>query len=219
MKDSSSHSNDDVAGHPAHPRHADGSANKEKKKGVSFLSRFIGSNKKKNNNLDSNASQNDPSEHGDLPARPEGTDAQLFTQSHMGDNVGFQPRHPKPPSYIRVKAKFKKEQQYDKVFLAQELRAEPAVGLERSKSRNSEGGVEGKSKGSNAIWALEFSRDGKYLAAAGQDKIVRVWAVISSQEERRAHEKEEEEAAALNRSVEQPHQHLSAPVFKRKVFR
>jgi len=187
---------------------------------VSFLSRFIGSNKKKNiNNLDSDASQNDPSEHGDLPARPEGTDAQLFTQSHMGDNVGFQPRHPKPPSYIRVKAKFKKEQQYDKVFLAQELRAEPTVGLERSKSRNSEGGVESKGKGSNAIWALEFSRDGKYLAAAGQDEIVRVWAVISSQEERRAHEKEEEEAAASNGSVEQPHQHLSAPVFKKKVFR
>ncbi|CAG8538481.1 28781_t:CDS:2, partial [Racocetra persica] len=35
-----------------------------------------------------------------------------------------------------------------------------------------------------AIWSMKFSKDGKFLATGGQDTVVRVWAVISSDEER-----------------------------------
>ena len=37
---------------------------------------------------------------------------------------------------------------------------------------------------SGAIWTMKFSKDGKFLATGGQDTVVRVWAVISSDEER-----------------------------------
>ena len=37
-----------------------------------------------------------------------------------------------------------------------------------------------------SVWAMQFSRDGKYLAAAGHDGVVRVWQVLSTPEEREA---------------------------------
>ena len=63
------------------------------------------------------------------------------------------------------------------------------------------------------IWTMEFSRDGKYLAAAGQSKVIRIWAVLSTPEERRAHEKAE------NKRNDTDGERLSAPVFNQKVFR
>lgn len=151
------------------------------------------------------------SETADL--RPEGMDAQLF--SYTADNIGFNPKYPQPPNYIKVRSKFKKEREFDRVFLAQELR--PALKRKR-------GSIDGeRTRGAvhvsnctdpDAVWALEFSRDGKYLAAGGQDKVIRVWSVISTPEERRSHEKEEEQADGEGKA-----QRLSAPVFQKNVFR
>lgn len=140
-------------------------------------------------------------------------DAQLF--SYTGDNIGFNPKYPQPPNYIKVRAKFKKEREFDRVFLAQDLR--PALKRKR-------GSIDGeRTRGAlyvsnctdpDAIWALEFSQDGKYLAAGGQDKVIRVWAVISTSEERRSHEKKEEEAVGDSKA-----ERLSAPVFQQGVYR
>ncbi|QKX59264.1 uncharacterized protein TRUGW13939_06396 [Talaromyces rugulosus] len=119
--------------------------------------------------------------------------------------IGFIPRFPPPPKYIKVKAHSKKQKTFDKVFLAQEL------------SGNDEGADPGKdeAKTSNkAIWAMVFSKDGKYLATAGQDKIVRVWAVITNAQDREAHEQEEEEGAKGDGGWR-----LTAPVFKAKPIR
>ena len=67
-------------------------------------------------------------------------------------------------------------------------------------------------KDGNAIWAMEFSKDGRHLAAGGKDYLVRVWAVLSTKEERQEHEKEEDFAARTGESVR-----LNAPIFKTKT--
>jgi WD40 repeat protein len=97
------------------------------------------------------------------------------------------------------------------VFLAQEL---------FRKSVYEESGNppdEDLSKGAmDAIWAMEFSKDGRYLAAGGQDRVVRVWAVISTSDEREALEKEGE-FSSIDSSGHGVR--LKAPVFREKTFR
>lgn len=133
-------------------------------------------------------------------------DAQLYV-----DNLGFSPRHPQPPAYIKVRTKFKIKKEFDRVFLAQELRSGadkhsgPVAGSNPAPQS-------GSAATKNPIWATEFSKDGRYLAAGGQDQVVRVWAVLSSAEERRAHENDESDPACETN-------HLSAPVFQQKPFR
>jgi WD40 repeat protein len=114
-------------------------------------------------------------------------DAPLFAQDI--DNIEFSPKILQPPSYVKIRSRNKRDRDFDKLFLAQELRAASATGHSSIK--------DGKAKGEtredqDAIWAVGFTRDGKYLASAGQDSVVRVWAVLSTPEERDAHELEED---------------------------
>ena len=173
------------------------------RKGVSLISRIIGHKKK--DTVDEPMEQE--SELGE--ERPEGADAQVFGESF--ENLGYSPHHPQPPKYIKVRSHNKKEKEFNRVFLAQELRHErpkspqnnePSSSPRRAKTTQSSDG--------NAIWALQFSKDGRYLATAGQDKLVRVWAVMSSREDRRSHEKGEESSEDPNTQ----HFRLSAPVFR-----
>ncbi|KAI4181753.1 MAG: hypothetical protein LQ348_004978 [Seirophora lacunosa] len=183
-----------------------GTKDKKYAKGPKFLSRLIGS-KKKDLPVDIN---DDDSEMGDK--RTEGTDADVFSQP-VGSN-GFIPRFPSPPKYIKVRSHGKKEKDFNRTFLAQQLRGRTGVEIAQAGGRlvKAEGYTKGDpKKDGNAIWAMEFSVDGKYLAAGGQDNLVRVWAVISSAEERRAHEAEEEAAGK-----EGEHVRLNAPVFRSK---
>jgi len=65
---------------------------------------------------------------------------------------------------------------------------------------------------------MNFSKDGKYLAAAGQDKIVRVWQVLSSKDDRTTHEQGEDAAGTTDGEGEDPYAdghgvRLNAPVF------
>ncbi|KAF1949663.1 WD40 repeat-like protein [Byssothecium circinans] len=134
--------------------------------------------------------------------------AQLFT--HNVDNLGFNPKYPQPPAYIKVRTKYKKEKEFDHLFLAQELKSRCAKGEGANPSPQS-----GTAASHNPIWVVEFSKDGKFLAAGGQDKVVRVWAVLSTAEERRAHELVEAEKKASGGGS----MHLSAPVFQQKPVR
>jgi WD40 repeat protein len=169
---------------------------------VSFLSRFI--NKKKST-LD--GTSDNGSEADDL--RREGMDAQLYV-----DNFSFSPKIPQPPAYIKVRAKFKKEKEFDRVFLAQELRSgsnkesPPAAGSNPAPQS-------GSAATQNPIWAVEFSKNGKYLAVGGQDRVIRLWAVITNSEERRAHESAENDPQTLDGEA----RHLSAPVFQQEPIR
>jgi WD40 repeat protein len=192
------------------------------RKGVSFLSRFIpgGAKKIKGLSESDNEHESEPSDS----QRPEGMDAKLFSQPV--DNIEFNPRHPQPPPYIKVRAKYKKEKEFDRVFLAQELRSgsgsgsakvdAPSSPVKRTPTINypSSSGTPSHVEEEDTIWALEFSKDGRYLATGGQDKIVKVWAVISTPEERRQHEKEQ----LLNAPPNQPLR-MSAAVFQSSVYR
>ncbi|KAK2792043.1 hypothetical protein FQN52_004153 [Onygenales sp. PD_12] len=173
-------------------------AAKDKKKAVSFLSRIIGSKKK-----EASGWKDDVSEAGEN--RATGMDAEVFAQP-----IGFIPRFPPPPRYIKVRSHYKKDKEFDRLFIAQELcgRSPRSKSLDDNTPATNNTDSNSTPPTGKAIWALEFSKDGKFLAAAGQDKKVRVWAVIATPEDRQAHEIEEE---AQN---DQPYIRLSAPVFK-----
>ncbi|KAH7144299.1 WD40-repeat-containing domain protein [Dactylonectria estremocensis] len=177
---------------------------KERRKGPSLLSRLgmRGSRKKDDDVQDSD------SELGDL--RTDGTHAQALT-SVIGAGGGYIPLYKEPPRYIRVKAHNKKDREFNHLFLAQEL-----MGTKRSTATHGRAPATAVGskilKGGDAIWAAEFSGDGRYLAVAGKDQIVRVFAVISTPEERKAHEDEEAQNGTTG-------ERLSAPVFRSKPVR
>ena len=170
------------------------------RKGVSFLSRIIGGKKK------------DPvSDAEDDVSEPETgrMDAEAAAQP-----IGFIPRFPRPPKYLRVRAQFKKEKTFNRVFVAQEL--EGADDLSASADKDASSSTAESQTGSGqhtgkAVWALVFSNDGKYMAAAGQDRKVRVWAVISSSSDR-----EEAELEGDEDENDSEFPKLKAPVFRPK---
>ena len=142
--------------------------------------------------------------------------AHVFSSS-IGAN-GYIPQHKEPPRYIKVRAHNKKEREFNRMFLAQELTGtkheaseEKVPGLTTTEVHPQNGHKLSKSpRTDGAVWATEFSKDGKYFAAAGRDQVVRVWAVISTPEERQAHEREEDSSTS---------ERLSAPVFRSKPVR
>ena len=179
-------------------------------KAVSFISRLMRNKKKEDEDIPAD------DERVSNEGRPEGNDAEVFAEPV--DNIGFSPRHPQPPAYIKMRAKHKKNRDFDRVFLAQELECHKRRKIERQASSNKLRRKSSTPGDANTVWAMEFSRDGKYLAAAGVDGIVRVWAVLSSSNDRQKHEKQEaaeNEANGGNAHAE----HLSAPVFQTRPIR
>lgn len=183
----------------------EGASSKDRKKSGSFFSRLIGGTKQ-------NVHEDD-SETADNIHRSEGVDAHVFSQP-----VGFIAQHPQPPKYIRVRAHNKRKREFDRVFLAQELSAGLHEQSDKASFTGSMASISSQSNGkkSNAIWTMKFSRDGKYLATGGQDMVVRVWSLLSTEKDRRAHE-EEEEVADERREGEK--QRIHAPVFRSDPFR
>jgi WD repeat-containing protein 44 len=179
-------------------------------KAVSFISRLMG-NKRKD---DEQAIRDDESVSNE--GRPEGNDAEVFALPV--DNITYSPSQPQPPAYIKMRSKYKKEREFDRVFLAQELECRKRRKVERQNSSNKLRRKSSAPNDANTVWAMEFSRDGKYLAAAGVDGIVKVWAVLSSSDDRQKHEKQE---AAQNEEngVGAHAEHLSAPVFQSQPVR
>jgi len=186
-------------------------ARKDLKKGVkavTFLGRLMGGKKKSTEQAiadEEEVENNEP--------RPEGTNAHVFTQPL--DNVEYNPRHPQPPAYIKVRSKFKTRRDFDRLFLAQEL----YCGTRRKLIRTDSNKLRRKSSAAtdqDTVWAMEFSKDGKYLAAAGADMVVRVWQVLSSAEDRRRNES----ATSDTNSIDgYQGERLSAPVFASQPVR
>lgn len=184
-------------------------ARKELKKGVkavTFLGRLIGAKKKSSDQAIAD------DEAGE--SRPEGTQVHVFAQPAM-DSVEYNPRHPQPPAYIKVRSKFKARRDFDRLFLAQEL----YCGKRRKLARTDSNKLRRKSSASTdqeAVWAMEFSKDGRFLAAAGADMVLRVWQVLSNPEDRR---KTEASSSGDGRTGVNQGERLSAPVFSTQPIR
>ena len=128
--------------------------------------------------------------------------------------IEFIPKLPPPPKYIKIQSRGKREKEFNRVFLAQELRGRTGVEIAQAGGRLAKPAdvrPSENTKNGNSIWAMEFSKDGRFLAAGGHDRILRVWAVISTEEDRLAHEREEDASA-----YDGQRRRLSAPVFKTK---
>ncbi|OJZ84787.1 hypothetical protein ASPFODRAFT_83014 [Aspergillus luchuensis CBS 106.47] len=163
-------------------------APKEKKKGVSFLSRIIPGKKKTEY----------PDDEDDV-SEPE---TSRMDPDAAAQPIGFVPRFPPPPKYIRVRAHYKKEKTFNRVFLAQELDGADDSASVSDHDAISTAGPQNEKYTGKAIWALVFSNDGKYMAAAGQDRKVRVWQVVASPEDRTSSEPgSDDDAPRLNAQV------------------
>ncbi|RYP68485.1 hypothetical protein DL771_006637 [Monosporascus sp. 5C6A] len=185
---------------------------KYKKKGGSLLSRLsmIGGKKRDDDIFD------DGSEIS-TEQRTEGANAVAF--SFAVDCGGFIPHHKEPPRFIRVRARDKKLKEFNRVFLAQELvgtcpQAEEGARNGSEKEATIHGYHKQDPNSGGPIWAIEFSKDGKYLATGGRDRVLRVWGVLATPEDRKAFEEEENAADAEGKQ-----QRLSAPVFHTKPIR
>ncbi|KAG5976128.1 hypothetical protein E4U55_007500 [Claviceps digitariae] len=179
-----------------------------RRKGPSFLSRLAirGARKKDDGMHDSDS---EPDE-----LRTNGITAKALALVDE-DGGGYIPLHKEPTRYIRVKRHNKKSRELDHLFLAQELLGAKRTSEDENRSRGPATVVGSKIlKSGDAIWAAEFSLDGRYLAVAGKDQIVRVFSVISTPEERRAYEEEEVEVRGSVAGEK-----LSAPVFQTKPTR
>jgi WD40 repeat protein len=148
------------------------------------------------------------------------------------------------PKYIKTSKKNKHSPRVlNKVFLAQELDfADDEITLKTRETETfsnpshtdedsldsansilelSEDPQEQQNKGSE-IFIMEFSRDGKFLAAAGHDTLIKVWKVISSPLGRLESKNDDHESHRKKKLKHQDRIYSSAPVFHQKpvkVFR
>ncbi|KAK9369665.1 WD40-repeat-containing domain protein [Lipomyces kononenkoae] len=166
--------------------------NRQRRKHVSFLSRITGGHGKSHHDSDSDdhGSNNMHNNEKGANKRSEGYNAAIFSQP-----IGYIPQFQEPPKYIRMRSHGKVSKDFDRLFLAQELYRKPnTVETESPPSAAaSTSSLPLPRHKSGAIWSIKFSEDGKYLATGGEDRIVRVWSVISTPEEREHYEAEEEE--------------------------
>lgn len=141
----------------------------------------------------------DMEENEQFCRRDEGCNSRVF---------GFVPSFPTPPKYIWVHAHKKKNREFTRMFLSQELSIEnapsPSVISDDNSSASSNPQRFGHHRRSSstesakstptsekkgdpkrkAIWCAKFSYDGQYLATAGNDGVIRIWKVLSDTHDR-----------------------------------
>lgn len=129
---------------------------------------------------------------------------------------------------MKVRSHNKGIRDFNRVFLAQELSKQPVSSGDNSRRQSGATTNHGSTTSlampkhkSGAVWSMKFSVDGRYLAVGGQDKIVSVWEVLSSQEDRSAHEREEDANGSGSNTPYSSSRgvRLNAPVFRTEPLR
>ncbi|RCK63502.1 hypothetical protein Cantr_09572 [Candida viswanathii] len=135
------------------------------------------------------------------------------------------------PKYVKTTRRNKQSPRIiNNLFLAQELNVVEDAGSDtdddgsddRSFSHNDEDLLHDEESGGDIrreIFVMEFSKDGKYLAAAGRDAVVRVWKVISSPLGRVEFNQLEKASGPPARSNKRDYVFDPAPVFQRQPIR
>ncbi|CEI98788.1 hypothetical protein RMCBS344292_12888 [Rhizopus microsporus] len=87
------------------------------------------------------------------------------------------PPHNKP--YVKTKTKFKTSKRFHRIVLAQTLAVDTTdVYATAGLSVNGIDEEENAKHPLDAIWAISFSKDGKYMATGGQNCVINVWKVL-----------------------------------------
>lgn len=138
------------------------------------------------------------------------------------------------PSYMRLSSRKRHiTPKFNKLFLAQELNALPALDKHTdSDAESSQKLADAASKASDAdlvsvkendentqaiasqreILVMEWSRDGRYLATAGRDQIIKIWKVVSSPLAKLENERKVSESVT-HRTKSKEKMFENAPVF------
>lgn len=115
---------------------------------------------------------------------------ELFKSRDEGWNAGvfgFTPNFPTPPKYIWVHAHKKRNREFTRMFLAQELGENRSKLGSRRRSSSSDSKTSNppdSKNGKKAVWCAKFSLDGQFLATAGADCVIRIWKVLSNANDR-----------------------------------
>ncbi|RLV87684.1 WD repeat-containing protein [Meyerozyma sp. JA9] len=140
------------------------------------------------------------------------------------------------PSYMRLSTRKRHvSPKFNKLFLAQELNAVPEKNTD-SDAESSQNlaqkladGAESKASDADAVSAkddeniqavasqreilvMEWSRDGRYLASAGRDHVIKIWKVVSSPLAKLENERKVSESVT-NRTKSKEKMFANAPVF------
>lgn len=179
---------------------------------MSFLSKLRGNKKK---DLNDEVVVKGPKDSAAVG--PDGPETPPFVEPEL-ESQGSVPGIPQAPTYIKVRSRHKPKPEFDHLFLAQELHPRRKRKADRIQGKLRRKGSVTASDAENTIWAIGFSRDGKYFAAAGADPAIRVWQVLASPQDRARHEMQEESMAQSVNSFGSTSR-LSAPVFQRTPAR
>lgn len=142
-----------------------------------FFSRF------RRNSITSNDEEVEENEQ--FKTREEGWNAGVFGSASSFTSV---------PKYIWVHAHKKRNREFTRMFLAQELGETSDKSFRFSRQRSSSTDSRSRTRSESAdpvdrkkaIWCAKFSPDGQFLATAGADCVIRIWKVLSDIHERDA---------------------------------
>lgn len=86
--------------------------------------------------------------------------------------------------YVKTKTKHKKyNQEFSRLVLAQTIGTSYIEQHHHRRMSSDSSAEPSPNHPYGAIWALRFSKDGKYLASAGQSCVVLLWKLLLNQEE------------------------------------
>ncbi|KAI9470862.1 MAG: WD40-repeat-containing domain protein [Benjaminiella poitrasii] len=120
------------------------------------------------------------------------TDSSLHRKSHessrnsvlVGIHSYFQPPNSETPphgkEYVKIKTKITTNKRFNRLVLAQTLAVDTSEVIESTMKslKIKDEATESRKQPMGAIWTCQFSKDGKYMATAGQNCVVNVWKVL-----------------------------------------